>query len=333
MTVGRDRHQIDIVELAAMETGLVKVTAESIARGLHESGQVVLEAIFFDTDKAIIKGESQPALEEIAKFLKAQEGNFFVVGHTDTTGTFDHNMTLSRARAAAVVEALGKGHGIAAGRLEAHGVGPVAPATGGWCWSSGSRRTDRERALQVGVRSREPRPTAQAEVSENSLRLLLAPLGVLAVGENDLQLEEVAEAFHAVDVNPRASEDKQVACLRDRAHHAEGEGQRLAQPRRIADRYDAKVALAQSRHVGPPVDDQLGRAGILLAQLQADPPVLRGREVHIGLVDGAPVRGADGKRPGVDRFGIVDPDLDLDVARHVLVGLPGRRGMGRERVR
>jgi outer membrane protein OmpA-like peptidoglycan-associated protein len=128
VTVGRDRHQIDIVELAAMETGLVRITADAIARGLRESGQVVLEGIFFDTDKATITSESQSALEEIAKFLKAQEGSFFVVGHTDTTGTLDHNMALSRARAAAVVEALGKGHGIAAGRLDAHGVGPLAPA-------------------------------------------------------------------------------------------------------------------------------------------------------------------------------------------------------------
>lgn len=79
VTVGRDRHQIDIVELAAMETGLVKITAEAIAKGLRESGQVVLEGIFFDTGKATIKSESQLALEEIAKFLKSQEGSFFVV--------------------------------------------------------------------------------------------------------------------------------------------------------------------------------------------------------------------------------------------------------------
>jgi hypothetical protein len=55
VTVGRDRHPIDIVELAAMETGLVKVTANAIAKGLRESGQVVLDGIFFDTDKATIK--------------------------------------------------------------------------------------------------------------------------------------------------------------------------------------------------------------------------------------------------------------------------------------
>jgi outer membrane protein OmpA-like peptidoglycan-associated protein len=128
VTVGRDKHQVDIVELAAMETGLVRVTADAIAKGLRESGQVVLDGIFFDTDKATIKAESQPALEEIAKFLKTQEGAFFVVGHTDTTGALDHNMALSRARAAAVVDALRRDHGIAAGRLDPHGVGPLAPA-------------------------------------------------------------------------------------------------------------------------------------------------------------------------------------------------------------
>jgi outer membrane protein OmpA-like peptidoglycan-associated protein len=48
------------------------------------------------------------------------------------TGALDANLALSRARAEAVVQALVAGHGVAASRLEGHGVGPLAPvATNG----------------------------------------------------------------------------------------------------------------------------------------------------------------------------------------------------------
>lgn len=53
--------------------------------------------------------------------------NVRIVGHTDSVGSFEMNMELSRARAEAVVAALVGEHGVAAARLEAHGVGPLAP--------------------------------------------------------------------------------------------------------------------------------------------------------------------------------------------------------------
>lgn len=124
--IAKLRHQVEIVEVAAMQRGLV--SARAIGDGLLAEGRVVLDGVLFDTDKATIRPESKPALDAIAQFLKDKPTlAVFIVGHTDATGGFDHNMTLSRARAAAVVEALVKDYGIASARLASHGVGPLSP--------------------------------------------------------------------------------------------------------------------------------------------------------------------------------------------------------------
>ena len=53
----------------------------------------------------------------------------FVVGHTDMTGTLEHNLDLSKRRAAEVVRLLTTDHRIASTRLDAHGVGPLTPVS------------------------------------------------------------------------------------------------------------------------------------------------------------------------------------------------------------
>ena len=84
--------------------------------------------IYFDTDKATLKPESEPTLVEMAKFLKANAATkVFIVGHTDMQGGVERNQKLSQDRAASVVAALTGKHGIAKDRLTADGVGPLAP--------------------------------------------------------------------------------------------------------------------------------------------------------------------------------------------------------------
>lgn len=129
LSVVKLNHQIDVLHRQPMETGLVTVTAEALKQGFAESGKAVLDGIVFDHDKAVLKPESKPALDVIAGFLKGNPNlKAFIVGHTDTVGSLDYNLNLSRQRAQAVVDALVKSHGIAADRLSAHGVGPLSPA-------------------------------------------------------------------------------------------------------------------------------------------------------------------------------------------------------------
>ena len=102
--------------------------AASFANDLKSTGHVAVYGIYFDTGKSVVKPDSKPALEEVAKLDKADAAlKLWVVGHTDSVGTVDDNMKLAHARAEAVVAELTTTYGVAAARLKGYGVGPLAP--------------------------------------------------------------------------------------------------------------------------------------------------------------------------------------------------------------
>lgn len=116
-----------VVRVAAMEQTVV-VKADQIAAGMAAEGKVAFYGLYFDTDSAALKAESDPSLAEMARWLQENPAaRVFIVGHTDMVGSVPHNLQLSRDRAGAVVAALVKTHRIAADRLEAQGVGPFCP--------------------------------------------------------------------------------------------------------------------------------------------------------------------------------------------------------------
>ena len=95
---------------------------------IYAGPHAAVYGIYFDVDRAVVKPKSGPVLAEIARLLQNEPGLYlYVVGHTDNTGTLVHNMDLSQRRAEAVVQKLAADYGIAAERLAAVGVGPVAP--------------------------------------------------------------------------------------------------------------------------------------------------------------------------------------------------------------
>jgi OmpA-OmpF porin, OOP family len=127
---GRALAQLVVVTPEQMEKKMLFVNADDMKQALHESGKVALYGVYFDTDKDVVKSESQPTLKEIAKLLKGEPSlRLHVVGHTDNQGKAEYNLDLSRRRAASVVRELTK-MGIAANRLDSFGCGlysPVAP--------------------------------------------------------------------------------------------------------------------------------------------------------------------------------------------------------------
>ena len=126
MNIG-EQYLLRIVEKGTMKQE-IEADAAALGAGIKADGRIAVYGIQFDTGKSDIKPASEPTLAEIAKMLKAQPAlKLHVVGHTDNVAALDLNMKLSKARAEAVVQALTTRHGIAAGRLIPHGVGPVAP--------------------------------------------------------------------------------------------------------------------------------------------------------------------------------------------------------------
>lgn len=125
--------RVDVIEVESMASNLVAVNAATMAADIEARGSVALYGIYFDTNRADVKPESRPTLAEIAKLLEQNRSlELIVVGHTDNQGTLDHNLDLSLRRARAVVSALVSDFGVAAERLDARGVGflaPVAPNT------------------------------------------------------------------------------------------------------------------------------------------------------------------------------------------------------------
>lgn len=110
------------------EIGNKMVDAAAMAKGLGESGHIALYGIYFDTDKTVVKPESKPTLDEIAKLLRGQPAlAVVIVGHTDSAGTYEHNIDLSRRRAEAVANVLTATYQIPRARLRTAGVGFLAP--------------------------------------------------------------------------------------------------------------------------------------------------------------------------------------------------------------
>src|SRR6266545_4695180 len=122
----RDKYFLTVVEKKGLETRAGLLPAEEMKRELDAKGHVALY-INFDFDKADIKPDSRPIINEVVKLLTTNPGlNLTVEGHTDNVGIPDYNRRLSDARAKSVVAALTT-QGIDARRLRAAGFGQEKP--------------------------------------------------------------------------------------------------------------------------------------------------------------------------------------------------------------
>jgi outer membrane protein OmpA-like peptidoglycan-associated protein/tetratricopeptide (TPR) repeat protein len=103
------------------------LTKNIVLEKVQIGSKIVLNNIFFDSNKATLRKESNLEIEKLLKLMKEYpELTVEVAGHTDSKGNDDANLKLSQMRAQAVVNALVK-KGINSNYLVAKGYGETMP--------------------------------------------------------------------------------------------------------------------------------------------------------------------------------------------------------------
>ncbi len=108
----------------------IAVGAPDMRSKLITEGKLVTRGILFDINSDKIKPESYGTLKEIAKVLSDNaDVKVRIIGHTDSDGTDESNLDLSKRRAASVKNALSSEFSIDATRMETDGKGESEPAS------------------------------------------------------------------------------------------------------------------------------------------------------------------------------------------------------------
>jgi outer membrane protein OmpA-like peptidoglycan-associated protein len=132
----RKAQEAHAAELARLQAEQQK-TQEELRRTLSALASVREEArglivtlpgnIYFDVNKSDVKPSMRARLSDIAKALASVPNQHVLVeGHTDSDGSSEYNLELSRLRAAAVRSVLVAG-GVAPERIESQGYGETKP--------------------------------------------------------------------------------------------------------------------------------------------------------------------------------------------------------------
>jgi len=111
-------------QVAEIERDIEGAKIERVGEGIKitfDSG------LLFDVNKAVLKPKSQEELAKLAKVLnKYEDTNILLEGHTDATGSDEHNLQLSRLRAQSVSNHLA-GQQVNASRFTIMGYGESQP--------------------------------------------------------------------------------------------------------------------------------------------------------------------------------------------------------------
>ena len=121
-----DNYYVKIIEVEKMKQDIVVNLQEAI----DKEGKAAVYGILFDVGKSDIKPESAEALKQITDYLNNNPAvKIIIVGHTDNTGTYAGNITLSKARAESIKKYLVGTAKINTVRLLSEGAGQYCPVS------------------------------------------------------------------------------------------------------------------------------------------------------------------------------------------------------------
>jgi len=102
----------------------------SVAQSLTRDGHAVLAALDFESGTSDLGPGPFAVLEELAGAMRTNpDMRIALVGHTDNVGSLEGNVALSVSRARSVRQRMIDAYGIAPARLQAQGMGFLAPYT------------------------------------------------------------------------------------------------------------------------------------------------------------------------------------------------------------
>jgi OOP family OmpA-OmpF porin len=124
---GSDQEDLTAGKTLDITLRLERTKNKDLADRLESEGKVDLYGIYFDTDKATLKPESEGTLNQVLDLLKGKPAlRLEIGGHTDSQASDSYNLDLSKRRAQSVVKWL-TDKGIAPARLQAQGFGETRP--------------------------------------------------------------------------------------------------------------------------------------------------------------------------------------------------------------
>ena len=115
-------------DLRNVDNSYKEIEVEIVLPKIEVGQEIVINNLFFESNKADIKKDSEAELDRLAKIMHSNPDiQVLIEGHTDNLGGSENNLVLSQARANSVALYLIQNHNIDPSRLKANGIGETNP--------------------------------------------------------------------------------------------------------------------------------------------------------------------------------------------------------------
>jgi outer membrane protein OmpA-like peptidoglycan-associated protein len=113
---------------APVVRGLAPTISGNLVQSLENQGRFILTGLVFETGSAQLGDATFGSLQGLSNYLLANpDRTVALVGHTDSVGSLDGNIALSKRRAGSVLERLVTTYDIPRSQLDAQGMGYLSP--------------------------------------------------------------------------------------------------------------------------------------------------------------------------------------------------------------